>query len=263
VPVFLRSYKENVKTYFVCYDKQLNDYPLLKENNWFRYPFYSDYLNNRIGISRYNKLIRNVFQNKIYNIVPFLTRAFGNLVVAPWYNDSINCDVSHDDKKIIREYFAPSKSIMQSVDEDFNGRKSNNNVIVGVHIRRGDYITFRGGRYYYSIKQYNEYLLKLNKYFGNEKVTYFIASDESINIDLLSNGNCFKLTTSSPSHDLYGLSKCDYIVGPPSTFSMWASFVGDVPLAYIHGIENFNTNFRIVRNHKLYDNGDPIVFHMP
>jgi len=33
------------------------------------------------------------------------------------------------------------------------------------------------------------------------------------------------------------LSKCDYLLGPPSTFSMWASFIGDVPLRLIKGAE--------------------------
>ena len=30
--------------------------------------------------------------------------------------------------------------------------------------------------------------------------------------------------------DLYSLTQCDLIVGPPSTFSGWASFYGSVPL---------------------------------
>jgi hypothetical protein len=35
-----------------------------------------------------------------------------------------------------------------------------------------------------------------------------------------------------PGHfieDLYALASCDYIIGPPSTFSQWASFYGNVP----------------------------------
>ena len=30
--------------------------------------------------------------------------------------------------------------------------------------------------------------------------------------------------------DLYGLAACDYIIGPPSTYSHWASFWGKGPL---------------------------------
>src|SRR5256885_16731419 len=34
----------------------------------------------------------------------------------------------------------------------------------------------------------------------------------------------------NPVTDLCALSKCDFIAGPPSTFTQWASFWGDVPL---------------------------------
>jgi hypothetical protein len=33
--------------------------------------------------------------------------------------------------------------------------------------------------------------------------------------------------------DLFSLSKCDYIIGPPSTFSWWASFYGSVPVIFL------------------------------
>ncbi|MFN5837557.1 MAG: hypothetical protein ACK47J_12755, partial [Pseudanabaena sp.] len=34
--------------------------------------------------------------------------------------------------------------------------------------------------------------------------------------------------------DLYSMAKCDYLIGPPSTYSMWASFYGMVPLLHIY-----------------------------
>ena len=34
--------------------------------------------------------------------------------------------------------------------------------------------------------------------------------------------------------DLYALARCDYIFGPVSTFSQWASFYGDKPLFHLH-----------------------------
>jgi len=35
---------------------------------------------------------------------------------------------------------------------------------------------------------------------------------------------------SSPVFDLYAMSRCDYLMAPPSTFSGWASYYGSVPL---------------------------------
>lgn len=34
--------------------------------------------------------------------------------------------------------------------------------------------------------------------------------------------------------DLYALAECDYLIGPPSTFTVWASFYGNVPLCHVH-----------------------------
>ena len=33
--------------------------------------------------------------------------------------------------------------------------------------------------------------------------------------------------------DHYLMSRCDYIVGPPSTFSMWASYIGKAKYCHI------------------------------
>jgi len=37
-----------------------------------------------------------------------------------------------------------------------------------------------------------------------------------------------------PVGDLFALASCDYIIGPPSTFSIFASYFGDVPLYVIN-----------------------------
>jgi len=35
--------------------------------------------------------------------------------------------------------------------------------------------------------------------------------------------------------DLYALAKCDYILGPLSSYSQWASFYGNKPLYQLTG----------------------------
>ncbi|HAX17707.1 MAG TPA: hypothetical protein DCY00_03825 [Actinobacteria bacterium] len=45
--------------------------------------------------------------------------------------------------------------------------------------------------------------------------------------------NCIYNSQNHFIEDLYSLALCDYIFGPPSTFSMWASFYGEVPLRFI------------------------------
>jgi hypothetical protein len=41
----------------------------------------------------------------------------------------------------------------------------------------------------------------------------------------------------SPVGDLYALAQCDYIFGPVSTFSQWASFYGNKPLLHLENHE--------------------------
>ena len=61
-------------------------------------------------------------------------------------------------------------------------------------------------------------------------------------LECLNNGNEIE--------DLITLSQCDYLIGPPSTFNIWASFYGEVPTYHIEDSEfEFELNdFRI-----LYD----------
>ena len=47
--------------------------------------------------------------------------------------------------------------------------------------------------------------------------------------DDFSDINIANLNKSKPVEDMYSLSKCDYIIGPYSSFSAWASFYGEVP----------------------------------
>ena len=42
------------------------------------------------------------------------------------------------------------------------------------------------------------------------------------------------LLRGNPGEDLYALSQCRYIIGPPSTFSLMAAFYNDAPLYWIH-----------------------------
>ena len=104
--------------------------------------------------------------------------------------------------------------------------------MIGVHIRRGDYKRFEGGKWFYTPEQYYEKMKELSalKMFEGKKIAYVICTNEK-NISFPAEGN-FTIFNERRHfvEDLYLLSKCDYIMGPPSTFSGWASFYGEVPL---------------------------------
>jgi hypothetical protein len=70
---------------------------------------------------------------------------------------------------------------------------------------------------------------QVNCLFGNRKVGFLVCSNEKHEPQKFSGLRVF-LGTGQPIEDMYGLAGCDYIMGPPSTYSMWASFYGEVPL---------------------------------
>lgn len=106
--------------------------------------------------------------------------------------------------------------------------------LVGVHIRRGDYKKWKNGKYYYSDEIYEKHIETIKSsiegkvafiLFSNDKVKF----QESDNI-IVSKEDWFV--------DQYVMSLCDCLLGPPSTFTLWASYMGNVKLYHIFDAEN-------------------------
>lgn len=137
-------------------------------------------------------------------------------------------------KESIRRIFKPkddAKGLVEALFHDYNG------ITVGVHVRRGDYRVWKQGKYFFEDEVYLRAMRQFKGLLEEgfcRPVRFFLCSDESLTIqapdlDVVSSG------VSDPIVDLYSLSRCDYIIGPPSTFSQWASFYGDVPISFIVG----------------------------
>ncbi len=117
-----------------------------------------------------------------------------------------------------------SKRIIKDLDK----LKKQGKFLVGLHIRKGDYKSWEEGKFYFSddfyYKAVNNIKLSLQK---ENRDPYIVAvSDEKIGlregIDFIVNG--------SWKDDQLALQKCDLILGPPSTFTMWASYISRIPL---------------------------------
>lgn len=61
-------------------------------------------------------------------------------------------------------------------------------------------------------------------------VLFYISSNEKISNIFSEQFRIVEKPLDSAVGDLYALSQCDYIIGPPSTFNCWASFIGNTPL---------------------------------
>ena len=112
---------------------------------------------------------------------------------------------------------------------------------LGVHIRRGDYKTWNGGKYYFSDEEYIAYIKQFSYLFQNKRVVVFVCgNDPKLNKQFYINElqkECVCFPKGNPGEDLCVLSKCDYIIGAPSTFSLVASMYNDTPLYWIENKE--------------------------
>lgn len=133
--------------------------------------------------------------------------------------------------EILREVFRPHKKTIDTAEEFIRKARGDKKKIVGVHVRRGDYKEYLEGKFFYSLDVYERIISEMQKELSSEKTTFIICSNEEISLQV-DNINIIYSKFDAIT-DLVLLSKVDYIIGPPSTFSMWASFYGKVPLSYI------------------------------
>ena len=102
-------------------------------------------------------------------------------------------------------------------------------IVVDIYIlggRRRDYKKHQGGKYYFSDKVYQEYMNQLGIEVSNKlskQALFIIFSDEITGFQ----ENSYTLISDNEWYlDHLIMSKCDFLIGPPSTFTIWASYIG-------------------------------------
>lgn len=135
--------------------------------------------------------------------------------------------------KRLQVLFEPAPEYLCAVDQLLRKRKGNS-LLIGVHIRRGDYSTFYNGLFYYEFEEYYQVLERLVNEVAKRSIQFFISCDEPIGSAIFNRFDVL-FGTSHPIVDMYMLSKCDFIVGPVSSFSDWAAFYGQKPKIQLWG----------------------------
>ena len=72
-----------------------------------------------------------------------------------------------------------------------------------------------------------------DRLFPDSEIEFAVASNVRAEEFCKINKESIYYPNNSPLDDLGLLASCDVILGSPSTFSMWASFYGNVPLAFL------------------------------
>jgi hypothetical protein len=106
-------------------------------------------------------------------------------------------------------------------------------ITIGVHIRRGDYKVWKNGKYYFSLQYYSDLIRFYTEKYQSSKV--IVCSNEDINTAILNTNVTF--SNANFIADLWILAHCDFIIGPPSTFNAWSSFIGNKPLYTLKSVD--------------------------
>lgn len=144
-------------------------------------------------------------------------------------------------KKYRKEY---KKQFDPNINKDLYRNKyfvktNDDSKIVGIHIRRGDYKGYKDGIYFYDDEIYIEYMNQISTLLSENCTFILFTNDEQLDFKKYESKFKDKIIISKEDvHiDHFLMSECDYLLGPPSSFTAWASFIGH---AKLFQVENKN-----------------------
>ncbi|MEI8293283.1 MAG: alpha-1,2-fucosyltransferase [bacterium] len=126
--------------------------------------------------------------------------------------------------------FTPHQEILAEVERCVARAKAGNDLLVGLHVRRGDYANWLGGRFYYDLDAYAAWIRMAQALWPERRVGFLICSNENVAPLLTQPSVQASSGPGAPITDIYALAACDFLIGPPSTFTLWASYYGGAPL---------------------------------
>lgn len=143
----------------------------------------------------------------------------------------------------IKNYFEPLDIYLHHINNFIANLRKQYDKLIGIHIRRGDYRNYENGKFYYEYEVYIDCIKQLKNIFNDCNIIFILFSNEKIDTGLYKKeGLNITIGHGNFIEDLYSLAKCDYIIGPPSTYSLWASYYGKVPHRFI---QSKNENLKI------------------
>lgn len=256
----LYSIETDERICVLTYDKELVYFPNLLNSNHFVFPLYSEFMHKCLGTDLYIKIIRRLCRGKYHNLYPLLMSLFRGKILKPWDNlYSMKHTACYD---YLKSVFEPSKTIVEDVNTQFLLNTNNYDLIVGVHIRRGDYRFWQSGHYFFEMNEYREICNRIKYLYPKNRIKFFISTNEHIDNYDWKDVDYFTITQSTAMKDLYCLSKCDYIVGPPSSFSRWAAYIGRKKMCFILDKDQKTFDFKEVKSYGYFIDDSPIWYNI-
>lgn len=171
----------------------------------------------------------------------------GNVFCEGWHFRTPNEVISRF-MPIYRDYFTPNFDT-RSLEEAFL-QTPEGEILLAVHIRRGDYKEWLDGKFYFEDDVYIDKIHQVLEQLGQPAKIILFSNDPNLNYGVYQQafGNVLR-SENSVAADHFLMSKCDYIIGPPSTFTMWASLIGETQFLHFHSKDDIiqTDRFRIFK----------------
>ena len=249
---------ENKKMVIIFFDWTIEDFPNLLHSKYVYFPMWHKwYLERGNGWNNYKGLTWKVTHDKRWDkIFKFFgcTKGWQTRTDARYLAQTL---------PQLKQIFRPREDIMDKANGLISEMRKESDLVVGVHIRRGDYATWNDGRFFYELEEYHQFMLRVQELYKDQRVSFFISSNETFSLDIFEGCNCrrFGKEPSGAILDLYTLSVCDRIIGPFSSYSRWASFIGEVPLCFLETKDQVFTenSFAKIVDFFHFENGKEIL----
>jgi hypothetical protein len=234
---YAEFFQSTAKDFLCCYPAPLLSIPGNKKIRQYYYNFNRSLVEsgrfNTIDIKR-DKPFNWSRSNIVEQLKPKSLNFFkGWLFRDGWFVDETANLRKHSDA--IRAYFQPLKKYQENIAKLISNIRNGTDILIGVHIRQGDYRQHQDGRYFYQAEQYLKVMESVQALFSDKQVTFLICSNEKQEADFFQHLS-YVYGNNHIIEDMYALAECDYIIGPPSSYTMWASFYGERPLYMIRDV---------------------------
>ena len=158
---------------------------------------------------------------------PFLDRErrFRVLFCGAWAFRDREATRKHADA--IRRFFRPVAKWREPAEASVAAAREGADRLVAVHMRLTDYAKFNGGAYFYAPADYRRWM-EQTAALRPGRTRFLLFSDAMPPVETFA-GLDWRPGPEHPVSAMHAMSLCDAIIGPPSTFSGWASFMGRVP----------------------------------
>ncbi len=129
----------------------------------------------------------------------------------------------------LRSFFRPIAAHRAAAEAAVGALRAQCAVVVGMHIRHGDYANHLGGRFFFHVPQYLALMRRMVELLAPQQVGFLVCSNAVHAAEDFAGFTVVRGPGGLYS-DLHALSLCDHLLGPPSSYSSWAAFSGGTSL---------------------------------